>query len=576
MTPAKGARRTIRSELFLAVISINFITLLITNVVYFTRLQAVIQSEIEILTAAAFSQVSGRIDEMGDRVATAGHFVISLIDEESPLFADKGSLNSRLLESIDQSRRLLTTVKQAYPFIDEIYLIGSDGWILSNNSSLDTERFLRQEWILNTERAALTSLVVPSRRISYYNMNTQDAGPEMISFVFRAALFSAPEKRFSLQIDVPTREFRTPLAKAMDESGLRVHIITPRDLPLLNDLERRGRPTDSFSRLLRMELEQTGWQAEAWISTARYDSRLQGVRRLALLLGSAAFISSLILAALTSRKLTQPLQEMIRVMDDVGGGDLSRGVPTPNNEDLRHVSAAFNTMLTRIRRLMGEIREKESERALAEFRALEAQVNPHFLYNSLNTIQAMAGAESPVARMSRSLARLFRYSIDPSGDAVPLEEEVEHLMDYITLQGYRFADRIRAKLNFSDAPADFPVPRLILQPLVENCYKHGFETLTEGGLITVSTRIEKGDLLITVEDNGAGIESAQLKRIMKELRARKEKSADGNPLGIGIPNLYMRLYLTYKRDNLMQIESTLGKGTRIELTIPPERAERMG
>ncbi len=229
--------------------------------------------------------------------------------------------------------------------------------------------------------------------------------------------------------------------------------------------------------------------------------------------------------------------------------------------------------------------ELEEALRLAEIRALQAQVNPHFLFNTLGTIagQALLEGADETARVSQALARLLRYTLRQIDKLVTLRQEMSHVRDYLLIQETRFGSRIRATILLEDAAEDCLIPPLTVQPLVENAILHGLERLEQGELL-IKAGIDGSIIEIVVRDNGVGITPDQLRFIVGELNqgVTGQASSPGNGLhedeggprarghttGIGIINVDRRLKYVFGREHGVTLTSGVGRGTTLTLTFP--------
>ena len=241
-------------------------------------------------------------------------------------------------------------------------------------------------------------------------------------------------------------------------------------------------------------------------------------------------------------------------------GSLS-GVTTQIANDLiQAVSASTNA----------EIYTKQIELA-----ALQSQINPHFLYNTLDSIrgQALIDGNKEVAMMIKTLSSFFRYCISRKSDVVTLRDELDNIKNYMEIQRYRFGDRFSLDIDVDDPEAyDYYIPRLIFQPIVENSIVHGLESRLEGGVITIDVE-NADDLIIMISDNGKGLTLEELDRLNDMIHASvNDKSPDKNEnrshIGIALPNINNRIKLLYGDPYGIRVYSSIGYGTDVEIMLP--------
>ena len=215
----------------------------------------------------------------------------------------------------------------------------------------------------------------------------------------------------------------------------------------------------------------------------------------------------------------------------------------------------------------------------AELTALQSQINPHFLCNTLESIrgQALVDGNREIAKMMEALASFFRYSISRRGNFVTLRDELDNIKNYMMIQSYRFNNRFSLEIIIEEDDEkayDYLIPRLILQPVVENSIYHGLEVLPEGGKVVIEVTLTENILILTVSDNGKGMDPKTLSELNARIRsANMETGGDGT--GIALPNIHKRIQLLFGEEYGVNIYSTLNQGTDVEIVLPAnyERVE---
>lgn len=284
---------------------------------------------------------------------------------------------------------------------------------------------------------------------------------------------------------------------------------------------------------------------------------------------SFAFIVLIIavwIAYYISSTVTRPLYKIMNVMGEVETGNLSIQFEPKYNDDIGVLGRRFNRMLKRLKALITDSYEKQVRLKESEIKALQAQINPHFMYNTLETINWMArlSGKMEISKLVVSLGEIMRYSIKTGDDLVTLEEDVKQLRNYLTIQQVRYRDQFDIHLTIADETKQILIPSLLLQPLVENAIHHGLEKKVDPGNLWVSAKQEGVDVIISVEDDGAGMASS----ILYELNHNRFDQLEFKGTGIGLENVRRRLYLYYGDEHEWHIESEESKGTKITMTIP--------
>ena len=276
---------------------------------------------------------------------------------------------------------------------------------------------------------------------------------------------------------------------------------------------------------------------------------------------------SSILSYLLARRITRPMQRLLTHMEEFSKGDFHVRAKEDGNRDILALSKGFNKMSRRIRHLMEDLRIKEHESANARLRELQAQINPHFLYNTLETIRSLAlrnGVES-IADIAKSMALIFRYCINSRDEVVTLREELAHVKSYINIQKIRYKNRLQVYFYVDDELLDNCIIKILVQPLVENAIYHGIDQKREGGEISIVCHKSLKGVEIAVEDNGMGMKPEVLHSLQKQLHECQGEHAGEN---IGLKNVHSRLKLYYGRERGLHIESVYGQGTRVSFDIP--------
>lgn len=293
----------------------------------------------------------------------------------------------------------------------------------------------------------------------------------------------------------------------------------------------------------------------------------------------AVILLSTMLATLISRNISSPLKLLIREMKQVELGNFRGAVNVKSFEEINSLVSSFNRMVHRIDELIERITLSSISEKNAELQALQSQVNPHFLYNTLDMIYWMLDERENdrLGRVILSLSHMFRYSSDwEEASKTTLRQELEQMRHYMTIIENRLVGRVSTEIQVDNIWLDAIVPKMTIQPVIENAVKSGLEPLDRPGLLRVSTIAdeEANELRIVIEDNGVGIHEEELKK----LQAMLEDSSPGRNYnaaqqgrgrrGIGLPNVHRRIVLMYGEPYGLRISSESGKGTTIIIAIP--------
>ncbi|WP_424768454.1 cache domain-containing sensor histidine kinase [Paenibacillus sp. sgz302251] len=290
----------------------------------------------------------------------------------------------------------------------------------------------------------------------------------------------------------------------------------------------------------------------------------------------------LVLVVLVSRllasMLARPIRRMGKTMKAVERGDFNVELPMQGPLEVVQLSSRFNLMLEKIRQLMRQIIVEQESKRKYELEALQAQINPHFLYNTLNSVVRMVGMSKneEVITMITSLSKLFRISLSKGKTTITVSEELEHARHYLTIQQMRFKRKFNFEIEAEDEALSCLTLKLVLQPLIENAIVHGIEYLVDDGLIRISARVVKGLLVLEVADNGVGIPPLKLESILADVDLQRDSSrADEGPSsgsGVAVRNVHDRIRLYYGAQYGLVFESEQEEGTTVRVYIPAMRA----
>ncbi|MNB85393.1 Sensor histidine kinase YehU [compost metagenome] len=277
-----------------------------------------------------------------------------------------------------------------------------------------------------------------------------------------------------------------------------------------------------------------------------------------------------------SRSISSPISQLMSLMKRAESGDLEARYREKRGDEVGMLGSSFNRMLIQIRRLMQLNERKERQKREAELRSLQANIKPHFLYNTLDTIHWMAkkkGADE-VSEMVESLSKLFRIGLSKGEDMIPLADEIEHIESYLLIQKTRYQGRLTVHLEVAPEVRYFLVLKLLLQPIVENAIYHGIKARRGPGTIRISVLPQSGELVFTIEDDGAGMSPGRLQGLREKLKhpleAIEHQSAEIGRSGksYGMLNVQARLQLAFGARYGIEVESGEGEGTRVSIHHP--------
>jgi len=279
------------------------------------------------------------------------------------------------------------------------------------------------------------------------------------------------------------------------------------------------------------------------------------IRRYMMLISAAALIVLLILVYVITGITTRRLSRLSAAMGKVGAGDFQYRLDIAGQDEVGEMAAVFRQMVQEIQDLIDENVRKEKEQHRLELQALQEQINPHFLYNTLSAIRSLAIDidAHDIDQVAYALSAYYRLTLSKGESIIPLQDEIEMVRNYIFLLNRKCKDRLIVEYAIEPELLNHPMPKLTLQPFVENAVLHGLNQCAEGeGVIRITASRDSGFVTITIQDNGKGIPSATLNRILND-------KTDG----YGIWNVNQRLKLIYGEEYGVSLESRLGEGTSV-------------
>ena len=318
-------------------------------------------------------------------------------------------------------------------------------------------------------------------------------------------------------------------------------------------------------------MDSTGWYL---INIVPYSWLLSDLWKISMVIVLAVAGTLVVTLLSLDRILTnviQPLKKLERHMARVTIENMNEQVNITTDDEIGHLAGNFNSMLERIENLKEQVVEEQEDKRRYELQALQAQINPHFLYNTLDSIIWMAETQdSNIVAMTEALAKLFRISLNKGNEEILLKKEIEHVKNYLIIQSMRYADKFTFEICVEPEVEKCRIIKLILQPIVENCIYHGIKKKRGSGHIRIRAFREECNLIIKVEDDGCGI-SQEMCRKMLSYEVEPENISGS---GIGVKNVNERIQLRFGKEYGLSYQSEEGKGTTVTYLLPYSTEEK--
>ncbi len=327
----------------------------------------------------------------------------------------------------------------------------------------------------------------------------------------------------------------------------------------------------------------TSWKTIGKVYANDFNVYLNKSKKYFIIFIFSAFIVAMILAYAISQNIVRPINKLVDGMLKFKNGDLDAKVEVTEKNEFGLLTDIFNSMTQKIKTLIETNKMVERNKRKSDFKLLQSQINPHFLYNTLDSIVWMGetGKNEEVVTMTSSLAKMFRLGLNRGEEYVTIAEEIEHINSYLTIQKMRYGDKLNYSISCDEDLKTYKIIKILLQPIVENAIYHGIKNIPNKGQIDIKIYKDKFDkirltneskkdysIYFEVEDNGPGISEENLQKIF-DGKIKRDKKKKGS--GIGVNNVNDRIKMYYGENYGLHIESELYEGTIVTIKLPFEQ-----
>lgn len=478
--------------------------------------------------------------------------------------------------------------------IEAILVFGNDESIIVNKSAGELNsnyNFKRQSWYKRAIQARGSSVtIIPhkqsyisdssdlvfslSRSINNFDSNEQigiiliDLNLEALSSICSSVELG--EDGYIMIIDDESNVIYHPdysyMYRSWDEMYIK-EIFKSDDLliqyALENDTGSFRKAIDGETKLVMYnKMPSTGWTILGIVPQAYMVKQQEKITFFIIFVGLLCICGAILITLFLTSHIFRPINKLRDKMALAEKGDLSVSVNSAKYSEIGALNDSFNRMIGRINNLMTKVVDEEREKRKAELKALQAQINPHFLYNTLDSIIWMAESNrKEVVVMADSLAKLFRLSLSKGRQFITIQEEIEHVRNYLIIQSMRYKDKFKYVIDIDEELYEMQSLKLILQPLVENAIYHGIKNKRYQGNILIKGRLFLGDVLLQVMDDGIGMSQEEQKNILTNKKNKKMG-------GVGVRNVNERIKLYYGQQYGLEFISEKGVGTVVDIWFP--------
>lgn len=316
----------------------------------------------------------------------------------------------------------------------------------------------------------------------------------------------------------------------------------------------------------------TGWKVVGMVPLDRLNSDILENQTIIILIGILGLAFSFTVSALIAASITRPINHLRAVMRKIEKGSMQVDIAKSSFVETEELADGFKRMLEKSRELYTRAYTNELRKKEAEFKALQAQINPHFLYNTLETLNYMLIIDEKydMSRIVTNLGDILRYSINKGNDIITLEQDLQQIEKYLYIQKMRFGEKLNYQFDIQEETKQCLMLKLLIQPLVENAICHGIETKRGRGMLHISSAIEDGRLLISIEDNGVGMPAEAIEKVLSGDISTEDAETHTR---LGISNINHRMKIFYGEAYGLDIKSEVGKGTCVMLCLPAVRKD---
>lgn len=572
--------RSIRTQMMLFFSLLILVPIIISCVYVYYALQNYLQD----------SYIRHQSQSIGNLTAEMEDWRLKQEELSLQLFGDKAvqdflrvpntvQTGEQLQRTVDFRKALQTYTAQSDPHVS-IYVVRGDDIIYGEGLSNDLARYIRLNIPVASDYAGLPvwDNVPDTNRITLFRQlkdNETDLN-RPIGYLFLLFEKSEIERMMGRYIVDPGQQYAI-----YDEKGtfkLRTDASVSGDfvqaMAGIGDSSRQGAKLYESERYVTFVETGSSWTLVSWIPERNV---LEPARELffgILFIAVVLICFSIFMVLFLSHRITKPLKMIQRKMMQIGEGFFVLKVPVVRNDEVGELASAMNRMSDEIESLIQKNREEEARRRLIQLQTLEYQINPHFLYNTLDSVNMLARKHKDpiIADMVTYLSRLFRLGLNQGRELITLTDEVQHVTYYLKIQEIRFAEQLFWDIQVDESLENVKMIKFVLQPLVENSINHGIRKRDEPGHIYIRIWREEQSIILEVEDDGVGMDPEQLMRVRKSLEENSEEHDSHH--GFGLRNVHQRIKLHYGDDYGLQFASKKGCGTTVTVRLPNSKTSK--
>lgn len=603
-------RKSLSAKLFVSFLTVIVLSLSMVGFISYFQASSALDRSTERTIAQVIRSASYQTDLYLQNYEKASDSILSYYQVKQFLDMDPEDSYSYYQYTNDIQKYLFRSLFILYPQISLMYVINESGKAVSDDNA---NQAYSTQFNAAERYRTLASQTPESGRIAILNTNVQnvpDAG--VISMVRQIRGVSSYRPNGILAIEFKAQELARiwePLDLGqggfffiLDEFGKPLYQPTGAGKTLSAELLANvaAHPNTSYIEgvegkdylFVSRKSDYSNWQLVVTMPVSELRGPIATIRTTTILVGVLTLAGTLLLATRFGQSITRPIRVLKEGMRETEKGNWQRLDVDDRQDELGGLMRSYNLMVSRLSQMIErvyeaelttqkaalELQETRLERQQAEFQALQLQINPHFLYNTLETIKSYAVIQDSeeITEMVEAMAFMLRYSIQTNLEEITIANELRHVLSYMTILKHRIDREFEIDVVIPPGLLLEKTVRLTLQPLIENIFQHAFpEGIEAHHVIRIDARIEDGRFLVMVEDNGVGISPERLERLREKLKLNQLAGGEDDSLyhrgGIGLMNVHRRIQMVFGEEYGLSVESRQGEGTRMTLSMPAER-----
>ena len=573
--------RSIQTTIAVVFSSFFIVVILITGIAFYVFSEKLIQDISLRYTVKLVDQVYNNINSYIQYMKHISNIINNNKDIQEYLFNDTQFDNTKRLSYEDKISNLMKSIQQTRNDINLIMIFGFNGEIISNRPEIRIKAFLdykNQDWYTSALHSGGDSIISSSHiqnffireyrwvvslsRKIYSIKDDSPLGILLIDLNFNvikdlcSSVFNEKQGYFFIVDDVGKLIYHP--YQELIYSGIRTEL-----LEKVNSMS-EGSFISQENELKKLYIVKSSpdsnWKIVGVTFLNEFIVRNEIMQPYYVILGISSILVIVIISLLLSKRISRPIKNLRYSMREVENGNFDISVVEKTPNEIGELERDFNIMICKIKELMHEIVVEHEHKRKSDIESLQAQINPHFLYNTLDSIIWLAANKKSreILKMTSALSSLLRIGISKGESFIFIKEEIEHIRSYLTIQKMRYNEKLDFTIEVDKSVLELKTLKLILQPLVENSIYHGIKNKEGTGLIEVKCLAAQDHVVFIVKDNGVGMDEDRIQEVFYS----------SNQAGIGISNVKNRIRLHYGEAYGLTCHSVINEGTTIELRIP--------